>query len=253
MIMLLSRCGSDQAGAASSGASRDPADAEHRLVLVIDPTVLRDAETTEFQRLISTELRSSFGNLPEDTWVDVYFVGNGQVGLPADLRDSLPFNEAEATEAGHQKRAVALGDSVAQLTEARWAALNEAPNQPASCILTALYRAQEMIQDGAGRGQRVSVVVISDFWEACSDFGRFNFERTIPDSVGLLPAEADLSGADQVLMVRVQKQGTGKIEDVAGLERVWRQILTRWKVDASRIHFQSEFPDDLLQLGKMER
>src|SRR5690349_3345790 len=123
----------------------------NRLVLVVDPTVLRDVSAAEFNHRVGEELRTSLANLPEDTYIDLYFVGWGQAALPVEFQDSLPFNDDEATDQGHLSRARALGDTVVRLAEARWGASNEQPNSPSSCILTSLYRAQEMTKRGVRR------------------------------------------------------------------------------------------------------
>lgn len=221
-------------------------DRANRLVLVMDPTVLRDVTVPEFKRLVGDRLRSSVADLPEDTYIDLYFVGLGQAGLPVEFRDSLPFHENEATDEGHLKRANAMGDSVAKLVQARWAASNEQPNAPSSCILTALYRAQEMTKLGARRDERVTLVVVSDFLEACSDAGGHNFEQMIPDSLGALPVEADLSGADRVLMLRMQTGGAVTLKDEPRLIQLWIDLLKRWQVDTAVVEFTPNFPETLV-------
>lgn len=221
-------------------------DKVNRLVLVVDPTVLRDVDAAEFNRKLGDRLRTSLAGLPEDSFVDLYFVGLGQAGLPVDFRASLPFDENEATEDGHLARAKAMGDSVAKLVLARWAASNEQPNDPSSCILTALYRAQEMTKQGARKGEAVTLVVVSDFLEACSDAGGYNFERVIPDSLGALPVQADLSGADRVLMLRMQTSGAVALKDEPRLIRLWTEVLRRWRVDTTAVEFTPNFPEALV-------
>ncbi len=218
----------------------------NRLVLVVDPTVLRDANAAEFNRRLGNDLRRALAHLPEDTFVDLFFVGPGQTGLPVDFRAELPFNENETTEEGHLARAKVVGDSVAKLVEARWAASNEQPNRPASCILTALYRAQARTTLGAKHGENVTLVLVSDFLEACSDTG-YNFEREIPDSIGALPVEANLSGADRVLMLRMQTSGAVGLRDEPRLSRLWTDVLKRWHVDERVVEFTSDFPDSLVE------
>jgi hypothetical protein len=234
------------AGFGPCDGKRQPESAS-RLVLVIDPTVLRDVKPTDFDRLVGEKLRSALARLPEDSFVDLFFVGRDQGGLPVDFRASLPFNEYEPTDEAHRARADSLADSVATLVRARWAASNEGPNRPSSCILTALYRAQEMTQLGAKRGEHVTLVVLSDFLEACSDVGVYNFERSIPDSLGALPVQADLSGADRVLMLRMQTSGAVALRDEPRLSRLWIDVLKRWHVDTRVVEFTSNFPDSLIK------
>jgi hypothetical protein len=228
-----------------AGCPRKAEDKVTRLVLVVDPTVLRDVDAAEFNRKLGNKLRTSLADLPEDSFVDLYFVGLGQTGLPVDFRGSLPFDENEPTEEGHLKRANAMADSVAKLVQARWAASNEQPNDPSSCILTALYRAQEMTTLGATRGEHVALIVVSDFLEACTDTG-YNFERTIPDSIGALPVDADLSGADRVLMLRMQTSGAVALKDEPRLIRLWTDVLKRWQTDTTAVEFTPNFPETLV-------
>lgn len=234
----------------SCGGRKDPAgedlDAVHRLVLVVDPTVLRDVSAAEFNRIVGDRLHTSLAQLPEDTYVDLYFVGSGQTGLPVEFRDFLRFDENEDTDEGHKARADSLGDTVATLVHARWAASNEQPNDPSSCILTALYRAQEMTKLGAKQDEDVTLVVLSDFLEACSELGGYNFERQIPDSVGALPVEADLSGADRVLMLRMQTSGAVSPRDDRRLISLWTDVLKRWQVDTAAVEFTPNFPETLV-------
>lgn len=217
----------------------------HRLVLVVDPTVLRDVNAAEFDRLLGGRLRASLANLPEDSFLDLYFVGLGQTGLPADFRGSLPFRADESTEEGHRERASAMADSVAKLVRSRWAVSSERRNDPSSCILTALYRAQEMTRLGVRQDEDVTLVVISDFLEACTDTGH-NFERLIPDSLGALPVQADLSGAKRVLMLRMQTMGAVALRDEPRLIRYWTHVLERWQVDTAAVEFTPNFPDLLI-------
>lgn len=233
-VMSLVGCG---------GGSERNEDSASRLVLVVDPTVLRDVNAAEFNRLLGNRLRAALSGLPEDTFVDLFFVGLNQTGLPVDFRTSLPFNEMESSKEGHMVRAKAAADTIAKLVEARWAASNEQPNRPSSCILTALYRAQEMTQLGAKRSEDVTLVVLSDFLEACSDMGGYNFERSIPDSLGVLPVQADLSGADRVLMLRMQTSGAVALGDEPRLIRVWTGVLKRWRVDGRAVEFTPNFPE----------
>ena len=221
-------------------------DRASRLVLVVDPTVLRDMKPADFDRRVGAKLRAALAELPEDSFVDLYFVGRGQAGLPVDYRAELPFNEDEANEEPHLLRAKAVADSVVKLVHARWAASNEQPNRPSSCILTALYRAQEMTKFGSERDEDVTVVVVSDFLEACSDTG-YNFEREIPDSVGALPVEADLSGADRVLMLRMQTSGAVALRDEPRLIRVWSDVLKRWRVNDGAAVFTPNIPDSFVE------
>ena len=241
LLMMLSLAGFRCGG----GGEKSP-DSAYRLVLVVDPTVLRDVEAAEFNRKLNDKLRTSLAGLPEDSFVDLYFVGRGQTGLPVDFRGSLPFNEDEATEEGHVKRANAMADTVAKLVQDRWAKSNEEPNDPSSCILTALYRAQEMTRLGAKRGEHVALVVVSDFLEACAETG-YNFEREIPDSVGALPVQSDLSGADRVLMLRMQTSGAVTLPDEPRLIRLWTNVLKRWQVDTAVVEFTSNFPDAFVE------
>ncbi|MBD0319406.1 MAG: hypothetical protein ICV87_03670 [Gemmatimonadetes bacterium] len=220
-------------------------DKVNRLVLVVDPTVLRDVDAAEFNRQLGTRLRASIAQLPEDTYVDLFFVGSGQGGLPADHRDSLPYRQLEPTDAGHKARAAALASTVTNLVQSRWAASNEQPNNPSSCILTALYRAQEMTALGAKREEDVTLVVVSDLLEACADT-KYNFERTIPDSIGALPVRADLSGADRVLMLRMQTSGAVPLKDETRLIRVWTDLLKRWEADSTAVEFTPNFPETLV-------
>src|SRR5687768_4275566 len=78
------------AGFSCGGSEKKTVDKAYRLVLVVDPTVLRDVDAAEFNRQLGGRLRTSLAELPEDTYVDLYFVGLGQTGLPADYRGSLP-------------------------------------------------------------------------------------------------------------------------------------------------------------------
>jgi|tagenome__1003787_1003787.scaffolds.fasta_scaffold20989878_16 hypothetical protein len=234
------------AGFGACTGKRKPESAS-RLVLVIDPTVLRDVRPADFDRLVGEKLRSALAGLPEDSFVDLFFVGHDQGGLPVDFRDSLPLNEYEQTDEAHKARADSLADTVATLVRARWAASNEGPNQPSSCILTALYRAQEMTQLGARRGEDVTLVVLSDFLEACSDMGAYNFERSIPDSMGALPVQADLSGADRVLMLRMQTSGAVALRDEPRLSRLWINVLKRWHVAERVVTFTPNFPDSFAE------
>lgn len=229
----------------SCGGGDEKLDKAHRLVLVVDPTVLREVDTAEFNRKLGDRLRSSLADLPEDTHLDLYFVGLGQTGLPADYHASLPFDENESSDEGHRGRADSVADTVAKLVQARWAASNEQPNDPSSCILTALYRAEEMTKLGARRDEQVALVVVSDFLEACADTG-YNFERTIPDSIGALPVDADLSGADRVLMLRVQTTGAVALTDDRRLIRLWTDLLNRWHADTTALEFTPTFPDTLV-------
>jgi hypothetical protein len=229
-----------------TGGGRPDSDVASRLVLVVDPTVLRDVSAVEFNRRLGNDLRRTLAHLPEDTFVDLFFVGLDQTGLPVDFRAELPFNENEATEEGHLTRAKVMSDSVAKLVEARWAASNEQSNRPASCILTALYRTQARTKLGARQGENVTLVLVSDFLEACSDTG-YNFEREIPDSIGTLPVEADLSGADRVLMLRMQTSGAVRLPDEPRLNRLWTDVLKRWHVREGVVEFTSDFPDSLVK------
>lgn len=228
-----------------AGCSTSTPEKAHRLVLVVDPTVLRDVAPAEFNRQLGDRLRGSVAHLPEDTYIDLLFVGLGQTGLPVEFRDSLPFDPNAATDEGHLARAAAVGDSVAKLVQARWAVSNEQPNDPSSCIVTALYRAQEMTKLGAKKNQDVTLVVVSDFLEACTDTG-YNFERTIPDSIGALPVQADLSGADRVLMLRMQTSGAVPLKYETQLIRLWTDLLKRWRADATAVEFTPNFPEALV-------
>jgi hypothetical protein len=238
LLMMLSlagfKCGSD---------AEKPLDEVYRLVLVVDPTVLRNVDAAEFNRQLGDRLHASLAHLPEDTHVDLYFVGLGQTGLPADYGASLLFDENEPNDEGHRARADSLADTVTKLVQTRWAASNEQPDDPSSCILTALYRAQEMTKLGAGRGEQVALIVVSDFLEACSDAGGYNFERMIPDSLGALPVQADLSGADRVLMLRMQTSGAVTLKDEPRLIRLWFDVLKRWRVDTVAVEFTPNFPE----------
>jgi hypothetical protein len=220
----------------------------NRLVLVFDPTVLRDVNAAEFGRRVGEKLRTSLANLPEATYIDLYFVGLGQAGLPVDFQDSLPFYDNEATNERHLARARALGDTIVKLAEARWAASNEQPNSPSSCILTSLYRAQGMARAGVKRREAVALVVLSDFREACPDFG-FNFERQLPDSIGVLPVQSDLSGLSRVILLRVQTSGAVAVQDETHLLGLWIAILKRWGVDTAAMEITPDFPATLLAEG----
>lgn len=225
-----------------------PAPKDQRLVIVFDPTVLRDVTPADFRSRVASSLRASMEKLPEDTFVDLYLVQMGGTGLPVDLRGSLPFDENDPTGDEHVRKAAALGDSVARVVESRWAASNEEPNRPSSCILTALYRAQEMVKEGKQRGEEVTLVVISDLLEACPELGPHNFERVIPDSLAPVGVDTDLSGADRVLMLRVQTTGTMAPLENERLIRLWTGVLKRWKVDETKIKFASDFPPELVEV-----
>lgn len=227
------------------GGGKEPIDKVNRLVLVVDPTVLRDVNAADFNRQLGAKLHASVKHLPEDTHVDLYFVGVGQGGLPADYRAFLPFDGNDPTEENHKARAKSLADTVVSMVRSRWAASNEQPNDPSSCILTALYRAQEMTALGAKRKEDVTLFVVSDFLEACADTG-YNFERAIPDSVGTLPVQADLSGADRVVMLRMQTSGAVRLKDETRLIRVWTDLLKHWKADTTAVEFTPNFPETLV-------
>lgn len=236
-------------GACSRERKHESALRASRLVLVMDPTVLRDANAAEFNRRLGNDLRRALADLPEDTYIDLFFVGLGQTGLPVDYRAELPFNENEGTEEGHLARAKVVSDSIMKLVEAQWAASSEQPNRPASCILTALYRAGQRTKLGVEKGENVTLVLVSDLLEACSETG-YNFEREIPDSIGALPVAANLSGADRVVMLRMQTSGAVDLSDDPRLIRLWTDVLKRWQVDEGVVEFTPDFPDSLVEAAK---
>jgi hypothetical protein len=214
----------------------------HRVVVVFDPTVLREADPSQFEEKVGTELRRLVTGMPEASSLDVFFVGEGQIHQPPDYRVDLPFEPTQGTNAAHMARVGKAADSVVALARARWAASNESPNRPASCILTALHRTQETIEDATEAGQAVTLVVVSDFLEACGEIAGLNFERSIPDSVGALAAQADLSEVDALWLLRMEAPGTVSPQEKQRLDPWWNELLVRWKAPEDAVRFRKSIP-----------
>ena len=220
---------------------------EKHVVLVYDPTVLMPGDSAILREQILGDLHGAVATLPTRTTLGMYMVGENNLQASSQFQGSLRPS-GQGGGAARKRHAKQLADSVTRLAEVTWRQAHVGPERPASCILSAIRRARSTLapqSSAASDSARVSLVIISDMMEACDDFGRINFERTLPEKLGALPDSVDLSAVEAVYVVKVPHSSVSDVVRDARINAVWTDLLTRWGVESSKIHIDTKMPDRL--------
>lgn len=234
------------AGGCRNSRGERPPPGKERVVIVFDPTVL-GPDTVRAERDLLAPLAEGIRSLPPETWVDLYFVERGRMNGVPELRDSLPFDPFRSAPTLHAERADSLARRVEGLAREAWLRAHNAPQVPASCILSTVRRAQPSISRGGAtgpKGERVALVLISDLREVCSDFGPLNFETSVPDRLPALSASADLAPLSAIHVVTLDAVRGQHAAADDRVRTLWKELFAAWGA-RSAPDFTSGFPREL--------
>lgn len=219
-----------------------------RLVLIYDPTAYLYADSARVSQQVLGPLRAFVSQLPRgNTVVDFYIVAKDGMNRPPDRQDTLRFNGRESTDRAHKARASAIAERLSAHGMEQWAAARRRVKEPASCILSTLRRTRASLEQAAAANEKVAIVLVSDLLEVCDDFGRLNFEGTIPDSLGPLPDRVDLSRVNAIHIVGLEHPRISNVGAATRLDSVWVRLARSWGAPAGAIALRSTYPARLLR------
>jgi hypothetical protein len=217
------------------------------LILIYDPTAYLHADTSLVTQQVFDPLKRMVGELPRNTVIDFYIVAQDGMNRPPDRQDALRFVGRESNARPHQRRASTVAERLSAQGLEKWAAARQRVKQPASCILSTLRRTRASLEQAAVANERVAIVLVSDLLEVCDDFGRFNFERAIPDSFGRLPDRVDFSQVDAVHIVRLEHPRISTVAAATRLDSVWVGLVRSWGAPAEDVSLRSTYPGRLFR------
>ena len=227
---------------------RPPRPANRRLVMIFDPTVLAGENVQQLGPDVLQPMHSAVAKLPGRTSLDFYVVGENRIEGKPEVTGKLAGVQTPAEKAAQADSANRLGEAVARLAQASAQEIRSAPTKSATCVLTAIRRSRPSLAHASAAGdqrERVALVIVSDLMEACDDFGRINFETSIPERFPKLQDSVDLSHVESVHILKVAHPA---VTDVAADQRLvdaWRELLQRWGVPKERIFMAPQIAQPL--------
>lgn len=251
-LFALVDCGGGGKGGTPPAEERPPLPANRRLVMIFDPTVLAGENAQRLGPDVLLPMHSAVAKLPGRTSLDFYVVGENRIGGGPEVTGALAGVRTPAEKAAQADSANRLGEAVARFAQASAQEIRSAPTKSATCVLTAIRRSRPSLAHASAAGdqrERVALVIVSDLMEACDDFGRMNFEASIPDRFPELQDSVDLSHVESVHILKVAHPAITDVAADRRLESAWRELLQRWGVPTERIFIapsiaQRLFPSD---------